>query len=79
MMHKYGFKKSNFQVDEHGQYSMTYLRDVWDIPSVGSATSERLGYPTQKPERLLQRIQSSHDNYQERIRFRYPEFQLLLP
>ena len=62
MMHKYGFKKSNFQEDEHGQYSMTYLRDVWDIPSVGSATSERLGYPTQKPERLLVRIIESASN-----------------
>jgi len=62
MMHKYGFKKSDFQVDEHGQYSMTYLRDVWDIPSVGSATSERLGYPTQKPERLLLRIIESASN-----------------
>jgi len=62
MMHKYGFKRSNFQIDEHGQYSMVYLRDVWDIPSVGSATSERLGYPTQKPERLLQRIVNSASN-----------------
>lgn len=56
MMHKYGFKKSNFQIDERGQYSLVYLRDVWDIPSVGSATKERMGYPTQKPERLLRRI-----------------------
>jgi len=56
MMHKYGFKKSDFKEDEHGQYSMTYLHDVWDIPSVGSATSERMGYPTQKPEELLERI-----------------------
>jgi len=62
MMHKYGFKKSNFQQDELGQYSMVYLRDVWDIPSVGSATSERLGYPTQKPERLLRRLISSASN-----------------
>jgi DNA modification methylase len=62
MMHKYGFKKSNFQEDEHGQYSMVYLRDVWDIPSVGSATSERFGYPTQKPERLLTRIIDSASN-----------------
>lgn len=62
MMHKYGFKKSGFQEDEHGQYSITYLRDVWDIPSVGSATSERLGYPTQKPERLLLRIIESASN-----------------
>lgn len=62
MMHKYGFKKSHFQVDERGQFSMVYLRDVWDIPSVGSATSERLGYPTQKPERLLRRIINSASN-----------------
>jgi len=56
MMHKYGFKKSDFQEDERGQYSMVYVRDVWEIPSVGSATSERVGYPTQKPEELLERI-----------------------
>ena len=62
MMHKYGFKKSNFQIDERGQYSMVYLRDVWDIPSVGSATSERLGYPTQKPEKLLLRIIEAASN-----------------
>jgi site-specific DNA-methyltransferase (adenine-specific) len=38
MMHKYGFKKSDFKIDpETGlQYSMVYARDVWEIPSVGS-------------------------------------------
>jgi len=56
MMHKYGFKKSDFKEDESGQYSIVYARDVWEIPSVGSATSERIGYPTQKPEILLERI-----------------------
>lgn len=56
MMHKYGFKKSNFQEDEHGQYSMTFLKDVFIIPSIGSADRQRLGYPTQKPEILLERI-----------------------
>jgi site-specific DNA-methyltransferase (adenine-specific) len=58
MMHKYGFKKSDFKIDpESGlQYSMVYARDVWEVPSVGSETSERLGYPTQKPEALLTRI-----------------------
>ncbi|MDR1741779.1 MAG: site-specific DNA-methyltransferase [Synergistaceae bacterium] len=31
--------------------------DVWtDIPPVGSRAKERLGYPTQKPEALLERI-----------------------
>lgn len=58
MMHKYGFKKSDFQTDpDNGlQYSMVYSRDVWDIPSIGSDSAERLGYPTQKPESLLSKI-----------------------
>ena len=64
MMHKYGFKKSDFKIDpENGlQYSMVYCRDVWDLPSVGSATDERVDYATQKPEVLLERIvkASSH-------------------
>lgn len=65
MMHKYGFKKSDFKIDpENGlQYSMVYCRDVWDLPSVGSATDERVDYATQKPEVLLERIvkASSHE------------------
>lgn len=58
MMHRYGFPKSSFQVDPETQqqYSLVYARDVWEIPAVGSATAERRGYPTQKPERLLERI-----------------------
>lgn len=58
MMHKYGFKKSDFKIDPDTglQYSMVYVRDVWDLPSVGSATSERTDYPTQKPVPLLERI-----------------------
>ena len=30
--------------------------DVWDIPMVNPLSSERVGYPTQKPEALLERI-----------------------
>jgi len=56
MMHKYGFKKSNFQKDEQGQYSWVIMKDWWEIPAVGSADRQRLGYPTQKPELLLERI-----------------------
>lgn len=64
MMHKYGFKKSDFQIDESTglQYSMVYARDVFDIPSVGSDTSERVGFPTQKPEALLERIIRASSN-----------------
>jgi site-specific DNA-methyltransferase (adenine-specific) len=55
-------------VDENGQrYMMSYgkrytlrggkpLDDVWDIPSIAPTSSERVGYPTQKPLALLRRI-----------------------
>jgi len=62
MMHEYGFKKSNFQKDELGQYSWVYTKDVLEIPAVGSATKERLGYPTQKPLALLERIIKASSN-----------------
>jgi len=62
MMHKYGFKKSNFKEDEQGQYSMVISKDWWEIPAVGSATKERWGYPTQKPERLLEKIIMASSN-----------------
>lgn len=32
------------------------MTDVWDIPTMSSTSKERLGYPTQKPEALLERI-----------------------
>ena len=61
MQHRYGFRKSDFRIDSDTgqQYSLVYTRDVWEIPAVGSATRERVGYPTQKPERLLERIISA--------------------
>jgi site-specific DNA-methyltransferase (adenine-specific) len=30
--------------------------DYWDIPTINNMAKERLGYPTQKPEELLERI-----------------------
>ncbi len=37
--------------------------DLWvDIPRIGNTSSERLGYPTQKPEALLRRIIESGSN-----------------
>ena len=39
------------------------LQDVWtDIPPISSQAAERLGYPTQKPEALLDRIIRSSSN-----------------
>lgn len=34
----------------------TPVDDVWDIPIINPLAAERLGYPTQKPEALLERI-----------------------
>jgi len=62
MMHEYGFKKSDFQRDDKGQYSWVIAKDWWEIPAIGSATKERLGYPTQKPEALLEKIINASSN-----------------
>ena len=32
------------------------MGDVWEIPHINASARERLGYPTQKPEALLERI-----------------------
>jgi DNA modification methylase len=32
------------------------MSDVWDIPIPAAASKERTGYPTQKPEKLLERL-----------------------
>jgi len=38
------------------------IDDVWDIPMILSTSKERLGYPTQKPEALLERIIKASSN-----------------
>src|SRR4030066_376322 len=38
------------------------LDDVWDIPVINSQAKERLGYPTQKPKALLERIIKASSN-----------------
>lgn len=37
-------------------YLDKYVQDVWNIPIVNPMATERTGYPTQKPEQLLERI-----------------------
>ena len=46
------------EVDEDGKhYADVYVRDVWDdLKPVLNLANERLGYPTQKPLALLERI-----------------------
>lgn len=54
--------KSIYDVDEHGQFKHgkeklgVPLNDVWDIPYLNPKAKERVGYPTQKPLLLLERI-----------------------
>lgn len=41
------------------------LGDVWDIPIINASSKERLGYPTQKPLDLLDRIMKVSSNENE--------------
>ena len=38
------------------------LRDVWDVSIIAGVANERTGYPTQKPEKLLERIIETSSN-----------------
>ena len=38
------------------------ISDVWKMPIISSTSKERLGYPTQKPEALLERIIRASSN-----------------
>ena len=56
-----GFKPYRFKgvmeyEDTMGWYTLVNLKDVWQIDMVGRTSRERVGYDTQKPEALLERI-----------------------
>lgn len=56
-----GFKPYRFKgveefSDDIGWYTIVNMKDVWQIDMVGRTSSERIDYPTQKPEALLERI-----------------------
>lgn len=53
---KPGFPDRNGGKDEGGWYRYSYMSDTWIIPALFNMSKERLGYPTQKPESLLERI-----------------------
>lgn len=51
------------QKDEQGRYySDVIMKDYWKIPAVINVSRERTGYPTQKPELLLERIIRASSN-----------------
>lgn len=62
LMHKYGFSNIKILEDEGGFYTMVGMRDVWDIPALRGNQPEMLGYQTQKPEALLERIIKASSN-----------------
>ena len=58
----YRFKGIEEYKDEIGWYTLVNARDVWAIDMVGRTSSERLDYPTQKPEALIERIIKASSN-----------------
>lgn len=52
----YRFKGVKEYEDDLGWYTLVNLKDVWQIDMVGRTSKERVGYATQKPEKLLERI-----------------------
>jgi site-specific DNA-methyltransferase (adenine-specific) len=53
---KPSFEDRNSGEDENGSFHYIYQDDVFEIPAVFNLSKERLGYPTQKPVALLERI-----------------------
>lgn len=52
----YRFKGVEEFVDDVGWHTLVNMKDVWNIDMVGRTSKERVGYATQKPEKLLERI-----------------------
>jgi site-specific DNA-methyltransferase (adenine-specific) len=52
----YRFKGVDEYQDDKGWYTSVGMKDYWEINMVGRTSRERLDYPTQKPEALLERI-----------------------
>ena len=61
-MKPYRFKGVEEFQDDIGWYTLVYTRDVWKIDMVGRTSGERVAYPTQKPEALLERIIKASSN-----------------
>ena len=53
---KLSMKGPNDFDDKYNTYKISQMDDVWNISSVFTLSDEHNGYPTQKPEELLERI-----------------------
>jgi len=58
----YGGGMAEFFEDELGVYNWVNARDTWDVSYINSQSAERIGYPTQKPEELIERIIKASSN-----------------
>ncbi|WP_077368129.1 site-specific DNA-methyltransferase [Anaerosalibacter sp. Marseille-P3206] len=52
----YRFKGVKEYEDEIGWHTLVNMKDVWNVDMVGRTSKERVGYDTQKPEKLLERM-----------------------
>lgn len=48
--------------DSKGYFRMAFKDDVWNVPGVFNMSKEYMGYPTQKPEALLEMLIKSTSN-----------------
>ena len=62
LSHKYGFSNVEILQDKQGVYTMVGMRDYWDIPALRGNQPETVGYPTQKPVALYERIIAASSN-----------------
>ncbi len=58
----YRFKGVQEYQDEVGWYTIVGMKDYWEIDMVGRTSSERIGYPTQKPQTLIERVINAGTN-----------------
>ncbi|TSA27265.1 site-specific DNA-methyltransferase [bacterium] len=53
---KPSFKGRKSGKDKYGEYRISFIDDVWDISAVFTLSGEHTEYPTQKPEKLIERV-----------------------
>jgi adenine-specific DNA-methyltransferase len=59
---KSSFEGRQSSKDEHGEFRISQVDDVWDISGVFTLSQEHQQYATQKPEALLERIIKASSN-----------------